>query len=92
MRSLSKHLSSRKNVETILGNRFLFTDNPAGGYYNRSGSASFEIIREPGREAARDDSSEMAQHTVHKNPLQSEMLIEFLSGVLLNGSTFNASL
>lgn len=89
-KSLSKHLSSRKNVEEILKNTGVFTlTTLRAGIIVGSGSASFEIIRD----------------LVHKlpvmitpkwlntkcQPIAISDVLEFLSKSLLNQLTYNQS-
>ena len=86
---LSKHLTSRRNVERILGSgSYSFTTLRAGIIIG-SGSASFEIIRDlveklPVMIAPR------WLNTITQ-PVAIRNVIEFLSGVLMNESTFNHS-
>ncbi len=86
---LSKHLSSRKNVEEILaGGSYALTTLRAGIIIG-SGSASFEIIRDlveklPVMIAPR-------WLNTLSQPVAIRNVIEFLSGVLLNESTYNSS-
>ncbi len=86
---LSKHLSSRRNVERILGSGSYSLTTIRAGIIIGSGSASFEIIRDlveklPLMIAPRwlDTKSQ---------PIAVRNVIEFLSGVLLNDATFNNS-
>ena len=86
---LSKHLTSRRNVERILGSGSYSLTTLRAGIIIGSGSASFEIIRDlveklPVMIAPRwlDTKSQ---------PVAVRNVIEFLSGVLLNGTTFNKS-
>ena len=86
---LSKHLTSRRNVERILGSgSYSFTTLRAGIIIG-SGSASFEIIRDiveklPVMIAPR-------WLNTRSQPIAIRNVIEFLSGVLLNEKTFNHS-
>lgn len=86
---LSKHLSSRKNVEDILaGGSYALTTLRAGIIIG-SGSASFEIIRDlveklPVMIAPR-------WLNTLSQPIAIRNVIEFLSGVLLDKSTYNSS-
>jgi uncharacterized protein YbjT (DUF2867 family) len=86
---LSKHLTSRRNVERILGSgSYSFTTLRAGIIIG-SGSASFEIIRDlveklPVMIAPR-------WLNTRSQPIAIRNVIEFLSGVLLNEKTFNQS-
>jgi len=86
---LSKHLTSRKNVESILSSGSYALTTIRAGIIIGSGSASFEIIRDlveklPVMIAPRwlDTKSQ---------PIAVRNVIEFLSGVLLNKTTFNKS-
>ena len=86
---LSKHLTSRRNVERILGSGSYSLTTIRAGIIIGSGSASFEIIRDlveklPVMIAPRwlDTMSQ---------PIAIRNVIEFLSGVLLNETTFNKS-
>ena len=86
---LSKHLSSRKNVETILsGSTFALTTLKAGIIVG-SGSASFEIIR---------DLVEKLPFMITPRwlntrcqPIAIRNVIEFLVGVIGRTETFNKS-
>jgi len=86
---LSKHLTSRRNVERILGSGSYALTTIRAGIIIGSGSASFEIIRDlveklPVMIAPRwlDTKSQ---------PVAIRNVIEFLSGVLLNENTFSKS-
>jgi uncharacterized protein YbjT (DUF2867 family) len=86
---LSKHLTSRKNVERILGSGSYSLTTLRAGIIIGSGSASFEIIRDlveklPVMIAPRwlDTKSQ---------PIAVRNVVEFISGVLLNEITFNKS-
>lgn len=86
---LSKHLTSRRNVERILGSGSYSLTTLRAGIIIGSGSASFEIIRDlveklPVMIAPRwlDTKSQ---------PIAVRNVIEFISGVLLNEKTFNQS-
>jgi uncharacterized protein YbjT (DUF2867 family) len=86
---LSKHLTSRKNVERILGSGSYSLTTLRAGIIIGSGSASFEIIRDlveklPVMIAPRwlDTKSQ---------PIAVRNVIEFISGVLLNETTYNKS-
>ena len=86
---LSKHLTSRRNVERILGSGSYSLTTLRAGIIIGSGSASFEIIRDlveklPVMIAPRWLNT-MSQ------PIAIRNVIEFLSGVLLNETTFNKS-
>jgi len=86
---LSKHLTSRRNVEKILGSGFYSLTTLRAGIIIGSGSASFEIIR---------DLVEKLPVMIapiwlktKSQPIAVRNVIEFLSGVLLNEITFNKS-
>jgi uncharacterized protein YbjT (DUF2867 family) len=86
---LSKHLSSRKNVEDILASGSFALTTLRAGIIIGSGSASFEIIRDlveklPVMVAPR------WLNTVTQ-PIAIRNVIQFLSGVLLNDLTFDKS-
>lgn len=84
---LSKHLTSRKNVEEILRSGSYSLTTLRAGIIIGSGSASFEIIRDlveklPVMIAPR-------WLNTRSQPIAVRNVIEFLSGVLLNERTFN---
>jgi uncharacterized protein YbjT (DUF2867 family) len=86
---LSKHLSSRRNVERILSSGSFALTTLRAGIIIGSGSASFEIIRDlveklPVMVAPRWLNT-LCQPVAIRN------VIEFLSGVLMNEKTFNKS-
>jgi uncharacterized protein YbjT (DUF2867 family) len=86
---LSKHLTSRSNVERILGSGSYSLTTLRAGIIIGSGSASFEIIRDlveklPVMIAPR-------WLNTKSQPIAVRNVIEFLSGVLLNETTFNKS-
>ncbi|MBN2863973.1 MAG: SDR family oxidoreductase [Bacteroidales bacterium] len=86
---LSKHLSSRSNVESILRTGSYSLTTLRAGIIIGSGSASFEIIRDlveklPVMIAPR-------WLNTRSQPIAIRNVIEFLSGVLLNEKTFNNS-
>ena len=86
---LSKHLTSRRNVERILGSGSYSLTTLRAGIIIGSGSASFEIIRDlveklPVMIAPR-------WLDTRSQPIAIRNVIEFLSGVLLNEKTFNKS-
>jgi uncharacterized protein YbjT (DUF2867 family) len=86
---LSKHLSSRKHVEEILASGSYALTTLRAGIIIGSGSASFEIIRDlveklPVMIAPR------WLNTITQ-PVAIRNVIEFLSGVLMNKTTFNHS-
>jgi uncharacterized protein YbjT (DUF2867 family) len=86
---LSKHLTSRRNVERILSSGSYSLTTLRAGIIIGSGSASFEIIRDlveklPVMIAPR-------WLDTRSQPIAVCNVIEFLSGVLLSESTFNKS-
>ena len=86
---LSKHLTSRKNVERILGSGSYSLTTLRAGIIIGSGSASFEIIRDlveklPVMIAPR-------WLATKSQPIAIRNVIEFISGVLLNEKTYNKS-
>jgi len=86
---LSKHLTSRRNVERILGSGSYSLTTLRAGIIIGSGSASFEIIRDlveklPVMIAPR-------WLDTRSQPIAVRNVIEFLSGVLFNKTTFNRS-
>ncbi len=88
-KELSKHLSSRKNVEDILGSPFYSLTTLKAGIIVGSGSASFEIIRDlveklPVMVAPR-------WLNTRCQPIAVRNVIEYLSGVMLKPETYNRS-
>lgn len=86
---LSKHLSSRKNVETVLSSSKFALSTLKAGIIVGSGSASFEIIRDlveklPFMIAPRWLKTKC-------QPIAIRNVIEFLVGVLGKTETFNKS-
>jgi uncharacterized protein YbjT (DUF2867 family) len=86
---LSKHLTSRRNVERILASESYSLTTLRAGIIIGSGSASFEIIRDlveklPVMIAPR-------WLLTVSQPIGIRNVVEFLSGVLLNDATFNKS-
>ncbi|MCU0373057.1 MAG: SDR family oxidoreductase [Ignavibacteria bacterium] len=86
-KSLSKHLSSRKNVEKILADSSCALTTLRAGIIVGSGSASFEIIRDlveklPVMIAPR-------WLNTKSQPIATRNVIEFLYGVLADERTFN---
>jgi uncharacterized protein YbjT (DUF2867 family) len=86
---LSRHLSSRKNVEEILSSGSYSLTTLRAGIIVGSGSASFEIIRDlveklPVMIAPRwlDTPSQ---------PIAIRNVLEYLEGVMLNSQTYNQS-
>lgn len=88
-KSLSKHLSSRKNVESILGKSTVPLTTLRAGIIVGSGSASFEIIR--------DLVNKLPVMITPKwlntkcQPIAINDVLEFLSKSLLNPLTYNQS-
>lgn len=86
---LSKHLSSRKNVETILsGSRFALTTLKAGIIVG-SGSASFEIIRDLVEKLPFMITPRWLRTKCQ--PIAIRNVIEFLTGVIGITQTYNNS-
>ena len=88
-KELSKHLSSRKNVEEILASQVYALTTLRAGIIVGSGSASFEIIRDlveklPVMIAPR-------WLNTRCQPIAVRNVIEFLSGVMMKEETFNRS-
>ncbi len=86
---LSKHLTSRKNVERILGSGSYTLTTLRAGIIIGSGSASFEIIRDIVEKLPLMIAPRWLN--THSQPIAIRNVIEFLSGVLLNEKTFNYS-
>jgi uncharacterized protein YbjT (DUF2867 family) len=86
---LSKHLTSRKNVERILGSGSYSLTTLRAGIIIGSGSASFEIIRDLVEKLPVMIAPKWLD-TISQ-PIAIRNVIEFLSGVLLNDTTFNKS-
>lgn len=87
--ALSKHLSSRKNVENILsGSTFALTTLRAGIIVG-SGSASFEIIRDLVEKLPFMITPRWLKTKCQ--PIAIRNVIEFLRGVIDNKETFNKS-
>jgi uncharacterized protein YbjT (DUF2867 family) len=88
-KELSKHLSSRKNVEDILSSGVYALTTLRAGIIVGSGSASFEIIRDlveklPVMIAPRWLGTKC-------QPIAIRNVVEFLSGVMMKQETFNKS-
>ncbi|MBK9337250.1 MAG: SDR family oxidoreductase [Lewinellaceae bacterium] len=86
---LSRHLTSRKNVETILSSGTFALTTLRAGIIVGSGSASFEIIRDlveklPVMIAPR-------WLNTRSQPIAIRNVVEFLHGVLLNEATYRRS-
>ena len=86
---LSKHLSSRRNVEITLGSDKYALTTLRAGIVIGSGSASFEIIRDL-MEKLPVMIAPLWLNTVSQ-PIAIRNVIEFLSGVLFLEATYNKS-
>ncbi len=86
---LSKHLTSRKNVETILSSGSFALTTLRAGIIIGSGSASFEIIRDLVEKLPVMIAPKWL-NTVSQ-PIAIRNVIEFLSSVLLKTDTYNKS-
>jgi uncharacterized protein YbjT (DUF2867 family) len=86
---LSKHLTSRRNVERILGSGTYSLTTLRAGIIIGSGSASFEIIRDLVEKLPVMIAPKWLD--TRSQPIAVRNVIEFLAGVLLNRTTFNKS-
>ena len=86
---LSKHLTSRSNVEKILGSGSYSLTTLRAGIIIGSGSASFEIIRDLVEKLPVMVAPKWLD--TRTQPIAIHNVIEFLSGVLLNEITYNKS-
>ncbi len=86
---LSRHLTSRRNVEQILGSGSYSLTTLRAGIIIGSGSASFEIIRDLVEKLPVMIAPRWLE--TKSQPIAVRNVIEFLSGVLLNQETFNKS-
>jgi uncharacterized protein YbjT (DUF2867 family) len=86
---LSKHLGSRKNVERILSTGSYPLTTLRAGIIIGSGSASFEIIRDLVEKLPLMIAPRWLE--TRSQPIAIRNVIEFLSGVLLNRTTYNKS-
>jgi uncharacterized protein YbjT (DUF2867 family) len=86
---LSKHLTSRLNVEKILGSGSYALTTLRAGIIIGSGSASFEIIRDLVEKLPVMIAPRWLE--TKSQPVAVRNVIEFLSGVLLNETTLNKS-
>jgi uncharacterized protein YbjT (DUF2867 family) len=86
---LSKHLTSRSNVEKILNSGSYALTTLRAGIIIGSGSASFEIIRDLVEKLPLMIAPRWL-NTITQ-PIAIRNVIEFLSGVLMNETTFNNS-
>ena len=86
---LSKHLSSRKNVEEILGSGTYNLTTLRAGIIVGSGSASFEIMRDLVEKLPLMITPKWLD--TKSQPIAIRNVLEFLKGVLLNEYTYNKS-
>jgi uncharacterized protein YbjT (DUF2867 family) len=86
---LSKHLSSRKNVETILAEGGFALTTLKAGIIVGSGSASFEIIRDLVEKLPFMITPRWL--TTKCQPIAIRNVIEYLMGVIGNTATYNNS-
>ena len=86
---LSKHLTSRRNVEILLGSGSYSLTTIRAGIIIGSGSASFEIIRDLVEKLPLMIAPRWLE--TRSQPVAIRNVIEYLSGVLLNSSTYNKS-
>lgn len=86
---LSKHLSSRKNVETILGGGQFALTTLRAGIIVGSGSASFEIIRDLVEKLPVMITPRWLK--TRCQPIAIRNVLEFLNGVIGNENTYNKS-
>ncbi len=88
-KKLSKHLSSRKNVEMILSKSKIPLTSIKAGIIVGSGSASFEIIRDLVEKLPVMITPKWLNIKIQ--PIAIRDVLQYLSGVLLNEKTFNRS-
>ena len=86
---LSKHLSSRKNVEDILGSGTYNLTTLRAGIIVGSGSASFEIMRDLVEKLPIMVTPKWLN--TKSQPIAIRNVLEFLKGVMLNKYTYNKS-
>ncbi|MHB1105919.1 MAG: SDR family oxidoreductase [Lutibacter sp.] len=86
---LSKHLSSRKNVEDILGSGTYNLTTLRAGIIVGSGSASFEIMRDLVEKLPIMITPKWLN--TKSQPIAIRNVLEFLKGVMLNEDTYNKS-
>jgi uncharacterized protein YbjT (DUF2867 family) len=86
---LSKHLSSRKNVESILAESTFALTTLKAGIIVGSGSASFEIIRDLVEKLPVMVTPRWLE--TKSQPIAIRNVIEFLTGVIGNTETYNKS-
>lgn len=88
-KELSKHLSSRKNVEEILGSGAYNLTTLRAGIIVGSGSASFEIMRDLVEKLPIMITPKWLN--TKSQPIAIRNVLEFLKGVMLNEYTYNKS-
>lgn len=88
-KALSKHLASRKNVETILKKGTVPVTALRAGIIVGSGSSSFEIIRDLVEKLPVMIAPKWLK--TKTQPIAIRNVLEFLSGVLLKEQTYNRS-
>ena len=88
-KELSKHLSSRKNVEEILRQGTVPLTALKAGIIVGSGSASFEIMRDLVEKLPVMITPKWVE--TRSQPIAIRNVLEYLSGVLLKSGTFNKS-
>ena len=86
---LSKHLQSRKNVETILANSRVALTTLRAGIIVGSGSASFEIMRDLVEKLPIMIAPQWLKTKCQ--PIAIRNVIEYLSAILLRDETYNQS-
>lgn len=86
---LSKHLQSRKNVETILANSKVALTTLRAGIIVGSGSASFEIMRDLVEKLPIMIAPQWLKTKCQ--PIAIRNVIEYLSAILLREETYNQS-
>ncbi|WP_282636148.1 SDR family oxidoreductase [Sphingobacterium thalpophilum] len=86
---LSKHLDSRRNVESILANGRIPITTLRAGIIVGSGSASFEIIRDLVEKLPIMITPKWLKTKCQ--PIAIRNVIEFMTGVIANPHTFNKS-
>jgi uncharacterized protein YbjT (DUF2867 family) len=88
-KELSRHLSSRKNVELILASEVYSITSLRAGIIVGSGSASFEIIRDLVEKLPVMIAPRWLE--TRCQPIAIRNVVEFLSGVIMKKETFNKS-
>lgn len=86
-KKLSRHLASRKKVESVLGNSGIPLTSIKAGIIVGSGSASFEIIRDLVEKLPVMITPKWVN--TRSQPIAIRNVLEYLSGVLLRNETFN---